>query len=94
MPEREKFSLQMDEQLKHVKSRIDDAKAKAEARGQDFLQHYEQDLARLESKYDLTRYKLSLLRKGGQSAWVELREGCERAFHDLKEALSRALDKF
>jgi hypothetical protein len=94
MPEREKFSAQMDEQLKHVKSRIDGAKARAEARGQDFLKNYEQDLAKLESKYDLARYKLSLLRKGGQSAWIELREGCERAYHDLKEAMGRAMDKF
>jgi len=94
MPDREKFSVHMDEQLRKIKASIDGAKAKAEAKGQDFIQHYEQDLTKLESKYDLARYKLSLLRKGSQSAWTEMREGFERAYHDLKEAMGKALDKF
>ena len=94
MPEREKFNTRMEEQLKHFRERIDATKAKAEARGQDYFKHYEQDLAKLESQYDLARYKLSLLRKGGKSALNELRDGFEKAFLDLKEALGKAKDKF
>ena len=93
MPEREKFSAQMEEKLSHLKERIDATKSRAEAKGNSYFAHYEADLAKLESKYDLARYKLSLLRKGGVSAWAELREGFEKAFHDLKDAVAKAKDK-
>ncbi|MFP5221927.1 MAG: hypothetical protein ACLGSA_06510 [Acidobacteriota bacterium] len=94
MPEHEKFTAQMEEQLKQFKGKIDATKAKAEARGQEFIKGYEHDLEKLESKYDLARYKLSLLRKGGKSAWQELKVGFEHAFHDLKEAVGKAKEKF
>lgn len=94
MPEHEKFTKQMDEQLKHFKEKIDATKAKAENRGQEFIKGYEQDLEKLESKYELARYKLTLLRKGGKSAWSELKSGFENAFHDLKEAVGKAKEKF
>jgi len=94
MPEREKFGVQMDEQLKKLREKIDNTKSRAESRGQDFIGKYESELTKLESKYDLARYKLSLLRKGGQSAWGELKEGVDKAFHDLKDAVSKAREKF
>jgi DNA-binding protein HU-beta len=94
MPDREKFGAQMEEQLSHLKAKIDNTKAKAESKGQAFLNKYENDLTKLESKYDLARYKLSLLRKGSQSAWHELKDGIENAMHDLKDALGKAKDKF
>lgn len=94
MPEREKFGAQMEEKLKHLKEKIDSSKAKAEARGQDYISKYEKDLEKLESKYDLARYKLKLLRTGGKSAWGELKEGFEKAYHDLKDAMGKAKDKF
>lgn len=94
MPEREKFNARMEEQLKHFKEKIDATKTKAEARGQDYISHYEQDLTKLESKYELARYKLSLLSKGSKSALSELKDGFEKAFQDLKEALGKAKDKF
>jgi len=94
MADREKFRIQMEEQLGHIKEKIDATKSKAETRGQDFIKKYETDLSRLESQYDLARYKLSLLRKGSQSAWGELREGLDRAVHDLKDALAKAKEKF
>jgi len=93
MPEREKFGAQMEEKLNHLKQRIESTKAKAESKGHTFINNYEHDLAKLESKYDLARYKLSLLRKGSASAWGELREGFEKAYHDLKEALNKAKEK-
>ncbi|WP_243310290.1 hypothetical protein [Fundidesulfovibrio agrisoli] len=93
MPEREKFRAQMEEKLSHLKDRIESTKAKAETKGQDFIKNYEQDLSKLESKYDLARYKLSLLRSGSASAWGELRDGFEKAYHDLKDALSKAKEK-
>lgn len=94
MPDQEKFRAQMEEQLGHLKEKIDATKTKAEARGQDFIKKYESDLANLESKYDLARYKLSLLRKGSRSAWGELKDGLDKAMHDLKDAVSKAKDKF
>lgn len=94
MPEREKFAAHMEEQLKGLKVKIDATKAKAEARGQEFIGKYEHELERLESKYDLARYKLSLLRKGGKDALHELRDGFEKAVHDLKDALGKAKERF
>ena len=94
MSAHEKFNAQMEEQLKAIKAGIDGAKTKAEARGREFFDRYEKDLTKLECKYDLARYKLTLLRKGGQSAWSEMKAGFERAFHDLKEALGKASKKF
>jgi len=94
MSEHEKFNAQMEEQLKAMKAKLDDAKTTAETKGRDFFARYEKDLAKLESKYDLARYKLTLLRKGGQSAWGEVKSGFERAYHDLREALNKASNKF
>jgi len=94
MPEREKFSAQMEEQLRHLREKIDAAKARAENRGQESISKFEEKLGKLESKYDLARYKLSLLRKGSQSAWGELKEGFDNAFHDLLDAVNKAKDKF
>ena len=94
MSEHEKFNDQMEEQLKVMKTRIEGAKTTAKAKGRDFFARYETELAKLESKYDLARYKLTLLRKGGQSAWTEMKGGFERAYHDLKEALGKASNKF
>jgi len=94
MSPHEKFNAQMEDQLKALKTGIDGAKAKAEARGQEFVERYEKDLAKLESKYDLARYKLTLLRKGGRSALGEMKAGFERAYRDLREALSKASNKF
>ncbi len=98
MPEQEKFGVQMEEKLHKVKETIDSikckAKTKAETKGNSFLGNYEEDLAKLESKYDHARYKLTLLRKGGASAWHELKEGVDKAYHDLKDALAKAKEKF
>ncbi|GFK92415.1 hypothetical protein NNJEOMEG_00240 [Fundidesulfovibrio magnetotacticus] len=94
MPEREKFGVQMEEQLERLREKIDKVKTKAEARGEGSIGKFEEKLSRLESKYDLARYKLTLLRKGGGSAWGELKEGFENAFHELKDALSKAKGKF
>lgn len=94
MAEREKFSAQAEEQLKLLRERLDSAKTKAEAKGSVYLRHFEEDLVRIESKYDLARYKLKLLRSGSGGAFHELRDGFEKAYHDLKEALGKALDKF
>lgn len=94
MPDREKFSAQMEEQLKHIRERLDAAKGTAEIRGNTALEHYEEGLEKLEAKYDLARYKLTLLRKGSGSAWKDLRLGFENAYHDLKEALGKAKGKF
>jgi hypothetical protein len=94
MAEHEKFGAQMDEKLKLLKEKIDTSKAKAEARGQEYINKYEKDLEKLESKYDLARYKLKLLRTGGKSAWGDLREGFEKAYNDLKDAVNKAKDKF
>jgi ribosomal protein S21 len=94
MPEREKFSARMDDQLKHLKERIEKSKSMAENRGGEFFEKYEEDLTKLESKYDLARYKLSLLRTSSASAWHELRDGFEKALNELKAALTKAKDKF
>jgi hypothetical protein len=94
MADQEKFKAQVEEQLGHLKEKIDASKARAEARGQDFIKKYESDLANLESRYDLARYKLSLLRTGSRSAWGELKDGIDKAMHELKDAVSKAREKF
>ncbi|GAB6036314.1 hypothetical protein JCM15519_08730 [Fundidesulfovibrio butyratiphilus] len=94
MPGREAFKAQVEEQLKQLKAKIDATKSKADSSGQGYLQLFEEDLTKLESKYDLARYKLSLLSKGGKSAWDELKDGVERAVADLREALGKAKEKF
>ena len=82
MAEREKFGAQAEEQLKHLRERLDSAKTKAEAKGDTFLRHFEEDLARIESKYDLARYKLKLLRSGSG-------RGLPRTQGRLREGLPR-----
>lgn len=94
MPGREVFKAQVEEQLRQLKAKIDATKCRTDSKGQGYLQMFEEDLTKLESKYDLARYKLSLLSKGGKSAWEELKEGVERAVADLRDAVGKAKDKF
>ena len=88
-----KFGEQLDDQLQQLREKIDATKAKAEAKGREFMGKYESDLEKLESLYELARYKLTLLRKGGKSALQELREGAEKAYQELKEAVGKAKEK-
>ena len=46
------------------------------------------------NNYDKARYKLTMLRKGGGDAMVELRHGMEQALADLKSAFAKAKGKF
>ncbi|MBF0482875.1 MAG: hypothetical protein HQK81_04515 [Desulfovibrionaceae bacterium] len=94
MIDREKFIAQMEEGLKRVKEKLDAAKESAAAKGKTILEQGGERLKKLEAKYEETRYKLTLLRNGGDSAWTELKLGFENAYAELKDALGKAKDKF
>ena len=94
MVDKERFILGLEEQLAHLKARIEAVRASARQKGPEVIDRYAGELEPLLDKYDAARYKLTLLRKGGGDALVELREGFEHALADLKAALAKAKDKF
>lgn len=94
MTDKEQQQGTFDSQLSYIKERIDALRTAAQKKGPEVLDHYTGELERLLEKYETARYKLTLLRKGGGDALSELREGFESAFSDLKNAVTRAKDKF
>ncbi len=94
MDEKKPFGVDMEEQLAAYKTRIEKAREAAKKKGPDYFDRWAGDLEHLLEKYDKARYKLTLLRKGGEGALAELREGFDQALGDLKSALNRAKDKF
>ena len=98
MPDKEKFGVDMEEKLKAVREKLDAAKAQAEVKGKDTLERSKEGLKNglemLEAKYEQARYQLTLLSNSSGSAWTELRQGFENAYRELKDALSKAKDKF
>lgn len=70
------------------------AELKKRFSGEAASKYYHQTGRRLSDAYEETRYKLTLLRKGGGGAWDELRRGFEGAYSELKDAFKRALKKF
>ncbi|WP_043643001.1 hypothetical protein [Solidesulfovibrio carbinoliphilus] len=94
MDEKKPFGVDMEEQLAAYKARIEQVRASAREKGPDYFDRWAGDLEHLLEKYDKARYKLTLLRKGGEGALAELKEGFDSALADLKAALARAREKF
>jgi len=94
MSDKDQFGVKMEEQLAAYKAKIEEARQQAKDKGQDFFDRWSGDLEHLLEKYDKARYKLTLLRKGSGDALVELRQGMEHALTDLKNAFTKAKDKF
>ncbi len=94
MPEKERFGVSMEAQLKEWEMKVEQAKSKAEEKGPEFMEKMRPDFERIASRFDEARYKLTLLRMGGADAWDELRAGIENAFQDLKQGMEKALSKF
>jgi DNA-binding protein HU-beta len=94
MDDKERFGVSMEEQLAAYKAKIEAARTEAKDKGQDFFDRWSGDLEGLLEKYDKARYKLTLLRKGGGDALVELGHGAQQALADLKAAFNKAKAKF
>lgn len=94
MPDREKFSAQMEEQLQLMREKLDAAKEKAVVSGKNIREYYKEEVEKMEEKYEEFRYKLTLLRNSSGPAWTELRQGFENAFQEFKEAFNKAKEKF
>ena len=94
MDGKDRFGGGWDAQLAFFKDKIESLRNAARQKGPEVVDRYTGELERLLEKYDAARYKLTLLRKGGGDALVELREGFEHALADLKAAVTKARDKF
>jgi len=94
MPDKEHSVFDVEEQLARLKARIEGFRDTAKEKGPEVLDRYTGELERLLDKYDAARYKLTLLRKGGEDALAELRDGFDQALTDLKAAVTKAKDKF
>ena len=94
MDEKKPFGVDLEEQLAKYKARIESAREAAREQGPDFFDRWAGELEHMLEKYDKARYKLTLLRKGGGDAMVELRHGMEQALGELKAAFTKAKGKF
>ncbi|MES9995152.1 hypothetical protein [Desulfovibrio aminophilus] len=92
--DKEKFGVNLEQQLKDWQSKLDESKSRAEQKGADFLARYNAETEKLASLYEDVRYRLKLLRMSSGEAWTEMRAGIEKAANELKKAVNGALDKF
>lgn len=94
MPTKEQFGVNMEEQLDKWRRKMEEAKARADAQGPELLEKLRPDFDKMSAHYEEAKYKLKLLRMGGEDAWEDMRGGFEKAFGDLKDSLERALSRF
>ncbi|HMM37689.1 MAG TPA: hypothetical protein PKB11_02925 [Desulfovibrio sp.] len=92
--DKEKFGVNLEQQLKDWQRKLDESKTRAEQKGADFLARYNAETEKLTSLYEDVRYRLKLLRMSSGEAWTEMRAGIEKAANELKKAVNGALDKF
>lgn len=78
--------------LQNMESRFGAFKKTLEELGRK--ETYRDQLGKLHSAYEESRYKLTLLQNATGDAWSELRHGFEQALQDLRQAFTKARARF
>ncbi len=101
--ERQKYQDQIEAQFRDLDQRIDDlaariekenSEARTKARGREYRDKSQQEIAELQRKREIARRKLENLRNSSQDAWQDMKVGIDAAMRDLKSAYDQAASHF
>jgi uncharacterized coiled-coil DUF342 family protein len=94
MDSREAYQEKMDAQIRQWDAQIAKLRARAdEAKAQAKIEYLEQ-IEEIRNKRESAGRKLDELKKASDSAWVDVKNGLEKAWKDLGSAIDSASSRF
>ena len=81
-------------QLYKLNAKINELKAKSQRVQADAKIEYQNKLIELYEKRDTARAQLQALQDSSQEAWIEMKQGFEKAWAELDSAWKNAVGKF
>jgi chromosome segregation ATPase len=93
MGRKEAYIEKLEAQLREWSSKIDELKARADKAKTDVKLEYEEKIGELRARQETVRNKLQELKDSSGEAWEGIRDGLEKAWDELKNAVSGALDR-
>lgn len=92
--ERADFENASEKKLEELSAKLEELRARAEARGREFAKQHQEELDRLEKQIRDTQAKLEELKKSSMEAWGHLKEGFDKASKDMDDAMEKAGKEF
>ena len=94
MSKKDDYVKTLKERLNQINSEVTRLKASAKEAGIDASVKYDNYIEGLREKRDATQKKLEEIHKAGDNAWAHLKDGVEKSWNELKEALAKAKAEF
>ena len=94
MEEKEAYRKKQEAQLKEFNAKIEQLEAKAEQADAEARMKYHTELEKLKMYRTVTQEKLQEMTRASGEAFTALKQGTEKAFSDLGDALDEAIAKF
>lgn len=91
---RSEYVKALEQKLERLDAEIAKLKIKSERAGADLKAGYEDILADLRLKRVELQPRLRELKRVGDEAWVEVKDGLDVAWKDLKNAVGNAVSRF
>lgn len=91
---KEAFQEKLEMQLREWDKKLDGLKGKAKKAKADLRHDLEAQLEALRAKRAAAQDKLQELRQRGDSAWDDLKDGAEKIWEEMHEALDRIVSRF
>lgn len=89
-----RFQERLEAQLRDWDLRIEELKAKARDAKEEIRAEFEVQLEALAGERALAQEKLQELRRHGEWAWEDLKDGAQETWNDLREAIKRSASLF
>ena len=87
------FQQKLETQLREWETKLGELRSKAEKAKSEIRDEFELQLEGLTAKQAVAREKLSELRRHGEWAWEDLKDGADKAWKELREAMERAASR-
>ena len=91
MDERQAYIEKVNARLSEWKARVDLLRAQAREAKADAKIEYSREADDLQAKLESVRTKVNELKDSSQDSWDELRNGVQKAYEDLGDAIARAM---
>lgn len=85
---------QLESRIADLNARLEKLQLQAKLAEMEYRDDVQSQIDRFEARRDELAGTLDKLRKAGEDAWGELREGAEQAFNSMKDALQKAKSRF
>lgn len=87
------FQQKLERELKDWDAKLEQLRARAKEAKDEIRTEFEVQLEALAARQAVAQEKLQELRRHGEWAWEDLKDGAEKAWKDLREAIERAASR-